>query len=233
VGSAAGDEGGSFGSFGSFGDEAALVAALRAGDERAFAWLLDHHDGPLRRFARTFVASEAAADEVVQETWLAVIEGIDRFEQRSSIKTWIYRILVNKARTRGVRDKRSVPFSSIAQGGSAGDPAGLGPTFPADRFLPPDHPEWPGHWASPPPDWENLPQQRLEARETLAQVRQAIDDLPSPHREVITLRDVQGWSSAEVCNLLDLTAANQRVVLHRARAKVRAALESYLTLALS
>jgi RNA polymerase sigma-70 factor, ECF subfamily len=230
------NEDGSNGGYGRFGDEAALVAALRAGDERAFAWLLDQHDRPLRRFARTFVASAAAADEVVQETWLAVIEGIDRFEQRSSIKTWIYRILVNKARTRGVRDKRSVPFSSMARGGSSGDtgdPGGLGPTFPADRFLPPDHPEWPGHWASPPPDWENLPQQRLEASETLAQVRQAIDALPSPHREVITLRDVQGWSSAEVCDLLDLSAANQRVVLHRARAKVRTALETYLTPALS
>jgi RNA polymerase sigma-70 factor, ECF subfamily len=199
--------------YGDYGDDAALVVALRAGDERAFAWLLDRHDRPLRRFARTFVATASAADEVVQETWLAVIEGIDRFEQRSSVKTWIYRILMNKARTRGVRDRRSVPFSS---------------TFPPDRFLPPDHPEWPGHWATPPPAWEDVPQQQLEARETLAQIRDAIDGLPSPHRQVITLRDVHGWSSAEVCELLDLTAANQRVVLHRARAKVRAALEAYL-----
>jgi RNA polymerase sigma-70 factor, ECF subfamily len=114
-----------------------------------------------------------------------------------------------------------VPFSSMAPG----DPE---PTFPPDRFLPPNHPEWPGHWATPPPAWEDLPQQQLEARETLVQIRLAIDDLPSPHRQVISLRDVHGWSSAEVCELLDLTAANQRVVLHRARAKVRAALAAYL-----
>jgi RNA polymerase sigma-70 factor, ECF subfamily len=210
---------------GSYGDDAALVTALRAGDERAFAWLFDRHDRRLRRFARTFVASAGAADEVVQETWLAVIEGIDRFEQRSSIKTWIYRILMNKARTRGVRDKRSVPFSSMAIGG----PGDAEPTFPPDRFLPPDHPEWPGHWATPPPAWENLPQQQLEAHETLAQMCDAIDALPEPHRQVITLRDVHGWSSAEVCDLLDLSAANQRVVLHRARARVRTALEAYLS----
>jgi RNA polymerase sigma-70 factor (ECF subfamily) len=208
---------------GNYGDDAELVTALRAGDESAFAWLLDHHDGPLRRFARTFVSGAAAADEVVQETWLAVIEGIDRFEQRSSVKTWIYRILMNKARTRGLRDKRLVPFSSMA-----GDADDMSPTFPPDRFLPSNHQEWPGHWATPPPAWEDLPQQQLEARETLAHIRNAIDALPSPHRQVITLRDVHGWSSAQVCELLDLTAANQRVVLHRARAKVRVALEAYL-----
>ena len=204
-----------------FADDALLVARLRTGDEAAFGWLLDRYDRPLRRLARTFVATSSAADEVVQETWLAVVEGIDGFAQRSSLKTWIYRILMNKARTRGVRDKRSVPFSSIA-----GD--GLEPTFPADRFLPPDHPEWPGHWASPPPPWDELPQARLEAQETLEQVGAAIAALPPLHRQVITLRDVEQWSSEEVCATLDLTPANQRVVLHRARAKVREALECYL-----
>jgi RNA polymerase sigma-70 factor (ECF subfamily) len=205
-----------------YADDTVLVAALRAGDEAAFAWLLDRHDRPLRRFARTFVATSAAADEVAQETWLAVIEGIDRFEQRCSVTTWLYRILVNKARTRGVRDRRSVPFSALA---TADD----GPTFPADRFLPPGHPDWPGHWATAPAPWDDLPQERLESGETLARVRAAIDALPMPHRQVITLRDVQGWTSAEVCELLNLTAANQRVVLHRARARVRADLEAYLT----
>jgi RNA polymerase sigma-70 factor, ECF subfamily len=197
-----------------YADDAVLVAALRAGDEAAFGWLVDRQDGPLRRLARTFVATQAAADEVVQETWLAVIEGIDRFEQRSSLRTWITRILMNKARTRGVRDQRSVPFSS---------------TFPADRFLPPDHPEWPGHWATPPPSWDELPPERLESRETFARVRAAIDDLPPLHRQVITLRDIDGWPPDQICTVLDLTPANQRVVLHRARARVRSALESYLT----
>jgi RNA polymerase sigma-70 factor (ECF subfamily) len=148
---------------------------------------------------------------------MALIEGIDRFEQRSSLKTWIYRILMNKARTRGVRDKRSLPFDPL-----------VGPTFPADRFLPADHPRWPGHWAVEVPDWEGLPPEQLEARETLDRVRDAIAGLPEVHRMVITYRDVEGWSAAEVCELLELTPANQRVVLHRARAKVRASLEDYL-----
>lgn len=203
-------------------DDAAVVAALRAGDEDAFARLLDRYDAPLRRLARSFVSSAATADEVVQDTWLAVIEGIDRFEQRSSLKTWIYRILMNKARTRGARDKRSIVFSAAAL-----DADGLGPTFPPDRYLPPGHPSWPGHWATEPSAWESLPQQQLDARETLERVRAAIADLPTVHRVVITLRDVEECSSAEVCELLDLTPANQRVVLHRARAKVRAALEEY------
>jgi RNA polymerase sigma-70 factor (ECF subfamily) len=180
-----------------YADDRTLVAALRGGDEAAFALLFDRHDRALRRLARTFVATQAAADEVVQETWLAVVEGIDRFEGRSSLRTWITRILMNRARTRGVRDKRSVPFSSVAD-----------PTFPPDRFLPPE---------------------QVEARETLDRVQAAIEDLPSLHRRVITLRDVDGWSPHEVCAVLDLTPGNQRVVLHRARARVRAALEAYLT----
>ena len=205
-----------------FGDDAVLAAGLRAGDEAAFAWAYDRHDRMLRRLARTFVATQAAADEVVQETWLAVIEGIDRFEGRASVRTWITRILMNKARTRGVRDRRSVPFSSSVPS-SVDDP-----TFPPDRFLPADHPQWPGHWASRPPSWDDVTAERVEARETLARVRTAIEELPPLHRQVITLRDVDGWPAAEVCALLDLTAANQRVVLHRARARVRAALETYL-----
>lgn len=210
-----------------FGDDDVLVTALRQGDETAFAWLLDRYDRSLRRLARTFVATPAAADEVVQETWLAVVEGIDRFEGRSALKTWVCRILVNQARTRGVRDKRSVPFSAMTRTGGTGD-GGLGPTFPPDRFLPAGDP-WAGHWATPPTPWDELPPDRFAAVETLAQVRAAIAALPQPHRTVITLRDVEGWSSGEVCDVLDLTPANQRVVLHRARAKVRTALDAYLT----
>jgi RNA polymerase sigma-70 factor, ECF subfamily len=181
-----------------YSDDAALVTALRAGDEAAFGWLLDQLDHPLRRLARTFVSTPAAADEAVQETWLAVVEGLDRFEQRSSVRTWVTRILMNKARTRGVRDRRSVPFSSIEA-----------PAFP-------------------PRPWEQLPAERVEARETVACVRAAIEALPPLHRRVITLRDVEGWPAGEICAVLELTPANQRVVLHRARARVRTAVASHL-----
>ncbi len=200
-----------------YSDDAALVTALRAGDEAAFGWLLDRLDRPLRRLARTFVSTPAAADEVVQETWLAVVEGVDRFEQRSSVRTWVTRILMNKARTRGVRDRRSVPFSSIEA-----------PAFPPEAFRGPDDPDWPGHWVVPPRPWEQLPAERVEARETVACVRAAIEALPPLHRQVITLRDVEGWPAGEICAVLDLTPANQRVVLHRARARVRDAVASYL-----
>jgi RNA polymerase sigma-70 factor (ECF subfamily) len=200
-----------------YSDDAALVTALRAGDEDAFGWLLDRLDRPLRRLARTFVSTPAAADEVVQETWLAVLEGLDRFEQRSSVRTWVTRVLMNKARTRGTRDRRTVPFSSIEA-----------PTFPPEAFRGPDDPDWPGHWVVPPRPWEQLPAEQVEGRETVACVRAAIEALPPLHRQVITLRDVEGWPAGEICAVLDLTPANQRVVLHRARARVRDAVASYL-----
>ena len=205
------------------GEDDDLVARLRAGDEDAFAELLDRYDAPLRRLARTYVATDAAADEVVQDTWLGVLRGIDRFEQRSSLKTWIFRILMNIARTRGVRESRSIPFSSAA---SALDD-GAEPTFAADRFRPPNGPDWPGHWASFPLDWEHQPESRLLASETMTRVAGAIAALPPAQREVLTLRDVDGWSSSEVCNALGLSETNQRVLLHRGRAKVRSALELY------
>jgi RNA polymerase sigma-70 factor (ECF subfamily) len=206
-----------------FADDAALIDALRAGDEAAFGWMLDQHNAALRRTARMYVATDALADEVVQETWLAVIKGIDRFEGRSSVKTWIYRILMNIARTKGVRESRSVPFSSAAGALSEG----AEPTFSADRFRPPDDPEWPGHWASFPLDWEHQPETRLLAAETLSLVGAALEQLPPAQREVLTLRDVNGWTSAEVCHALGVSETNQRVLLHRGRAKVRTALESY------
>jgi RNA polymerase sigma-70 factor, ECF subfamily len=206
-----------------FSDDAALVEALRAGDEGAFGWLLDTYHGALHRTARMYVATDAQADEVVQETWLAVLKGVDRFEQRSSLKTWLYRILMNIARTRGVRESRSIPFSSAS--GALDD--GAQPTFDADRFRPPSDAEWPGHWVSFPADWEHEPESRVVARETLALVETAIEELPPAQREVLTLRDVEGWTSAEVCNALGLSETNQRVLLHRGRAKIRNALESY------
>ncbi len=199
-----------------------LVARLRGGDEAAFRDLLDRFDAPLRRAARTYVATDAAADEVVQDVWVSVLRGIDRFEQRSSLKTWIYRILMNIARTRGTRDKRSIPFASLGSDGEDGDTA----TFSPERFQD-AHDDYPGHWAAFPSRWHDLPEVRAVGRETLDVVRAALDRLPPNQQEVVRLRDVEGWTSAEVCNALDLSETNQRVLLHRGRAKLRAALESY------
>lgn len=173
------------------------------------------------RLARTYVSSTAVAEEVVQEAWLGVVQGIDRFEGRSSLRTWIYRILVNTAKTRGAREGRSVPFASLA--GDEGEPS-----VDPDRFLPADHDRFPGHWSSFPPSFDDVPEERLLSGETLDHVRRVIDELPPAQAQVIRLRDVQGWTSQEVCNALELTETNQRVLLHRARTKVRAALERYL-----
>jgi RNA polymerase sigma-70 factor (ECF subfamily) len=202
-------------------NDAALVERLRAGDEDAFRLLLDRYDAPLRRVARTYVATDTAADEVVQDTWLGVLRGIDRFEQRSSLKTWIFRILMNIARTRGTRDKRSVPFSSLGS-----DDEDDGPTIAPERFQGPDG-RYPGHWAAFPNRWHDHPEIRAVAHETLGVVRQALDMLPPAQQEVVRLRDLEGWTSFEVCNALGLTETNQRVLLHRGRAKLRAALERY------
>src|SRR5262249_2336024 len=149
--------------------------------------------------------------------------GLGRFEGRSSLKTWIYRILLNRARTRGQREGRSIPFSAAwSADADPGEPA-----VEAERFLPPEH-QWHGHWVSFPHNWDELPEERLLAQETRAHLQEAIDALPPSQREVITLRDVEGWSSEEVRNALDISESNQRVLLHRARSKVRRALEQYL-----
>jgi RNA polymerase sigma-70 factor (ECF subfamily) len=200
--------------------DAALVAALRAGDEGAFRGLVLRHHAALVRLARASVSSHAVAEEVAQETWLAVIQGIDGFEGRSSLKSWIFAILVNRARSRGVREKRTVPMSSL--GGKGDD----GPAVDADRFVPAGQ-RWGGHWCSPPVPWEG-PAERLIAKETLGVVADAIKQLPARQRAVVSLRDVEGWSSEEVCALLELSEGNQRVLLHRGRARVRAALEDHL-----
>jgi len=205
-----------------YADDAVLVPALVAGDEAAFEWLVDRYDGALRRLARNYVSTQAVADEVVQETWLAVLQGIDRFERRSSLKTWIFRILMNKARTRGVREHRSVPVSSLD-----GDGTGT-PGFGEEWFRPPEDPVAAGHWAALPPRWEDQPQERLLSRETLDRVQDAIAALPVNLRQVLVLRDIEGWTSDEVCDVLSLSPSNQRVLLHRARAKVREQLASFL-----
>jgi RNA polymerase sigma-70 factor, ECF subfamily len=201
-------------------DEQRLIESLKAGDERAFATLLDEYSSSLLRVAMAHVSTKAVAEEVVQETWLGVIRGIDSFEGRSSLKTWIFRILTNIASTRGPRERRMVPFSSL---GPAGDDE---PSVDADRFFPPDHARYPDHWAIGPTAWE-MPEQELLSGETREVILQAIDGLPDSQRAVVTLRDVEGWPADEVCDALQLSEGNQRVLLHRARTKVRADLESY------
>lgn len=200
--------------------EAQLLEALRAGDEAAFAQLVREYQSSLVRVARIYVSTEAAAEEVAAETWLAVLNGLDRFEGRSSLKTWIFRILTNIAKTRAQRDGRTLPFSALQDPGRVPEAA-----LDADRFLDPEHPRWPGHWAVRPEPW---PEDALVAAETQAVVAKAIEALPPAQRAVISLRDVEGWSSEEVRNALELSETNQRVLLHRARSKVRRALESYL-----
>jgi RNA polymerase sigma-70 factor, ECF subfamily len=198
-----------------FSDDDVLVKALTARDEDAFAYLLDRYHSTLVRLAQQYVPSRAVADEVVQETWLAVIDGIDRFEQRSSLKTWLFRILVNIARSHGVRENRSIPFATAAvlEEEPAVDPRRFRRGLRAR-----------GAWKRPPRPWSE-PEQRAIDSETLATIRFAVDRLPPDQREVITMRDLLGWSAAEVCDALEVSDANQRVLLHRARSKVRASLE--------
>jgi RNA polymerase sigma-70 factor (ECF subfamily) len=205
-----------------FVDDGVLVEALRRGEESAFGWLVDRYDGSLRRLARSYVATAAVADEVVQDTWLAVVRGIDGFEGRAALSTWLYKILENIARTRGVREHRTIPFSSAA--GALDE--GAGPAVDPERFGVKGDPGY-GLWSAPPTPWDDEPEARLQSHETLAAVQAAIDALPPAQREVITLRDVEGWTSTEVRNALDLSETNQRVLLHRARAKVRRALEEH------
>jgi RNA polymerase sigma-70 factor, ECF subfamily len=202
--------------------EAQLLHALRAGDEGAFAALVREYHPSLVRIARTYVSTTVAAEEVAQETWLGVLNGLDRFEGRSSLRTWIFRILTNIAKTRAVRDRRSLPFSSLGEEADEEEPA-----VDPDRFMPPGE-RWAGHWKSYPERWGDLPEERLLSDETLGRVQEAIDLLPPAQRQVITLRDVEGWGSEEVCSALELSETNQRVLLHRARSKVRQALEAYL-----
>jgi RNA polymerase sigma-70 factor (ECF subfamily) len=198
-----------------------LLRSLRVGDEQAFAELLRAHGPAMLRVALLYVGSRAVAEEVVQEAWLGVIAGLPRFEGRSSLKTWIFRILTKIAKTRGQREARSIPFSSLAPADEPGEPA-----VDSDRFLGPET-AWDGHWSSArAPD--AVPEERLLAREARARLDAAIEALPENQRTVITLRDVSGLSSEETCDLLGISEINQRVLLHRARAKVRAAYEDYL-----
>jgi RNA polymerase sigma-70 factor (ECF subfamily) len=205
-------------------DEHGLLAALRGGDETAFVALVRQYHPALVRLATLYVGDPALAEEVAQETWLGALRGLDRFEGRSSLKTWLFRILVNRAKTRGQRESRSIPFSALWNPDA--EPAE--PAVEPGRFLPPDHPDWPGHWAAFPNNWDQVPEEVLLSQEALAVIQTAIAGLPPSQREVITLRDIQGWTAEEVCNVLNIGETNQRVLLHRARSKVRGALERYL-----
>jgi len=205
-------------------EDVALLQALRKGDETAFAQLIDHYQASLQRLAMTFVSSHAVAEEVVQDTWIGVLEGIDRFEERSSLKTWIFRILTNQAKTRGMRERRNAPLSPL---GYSTEEEPETPAVDPSRFHTAGY--WVDHWKSLPRYWDDeTPERLFLSKEGLAQIEKAISALPQTQRQVITLRDMEGLTAVEVCNILSIAETNQRVLLHRARSHVRRALEQYL-----
>lgn len=199
--------------------DALLVAKLRAGDEKAFSIVLDRYHSTMLRLAMVYVSNRAVAEEVVQEAWLGVLRGLNRFEGRSSFKTWLFRILMNCAKTRSQREKRSISFSSLEDNEH-------GPTVDPDRFRPAGE-EYEGHWKTFPHSWSDDPEEWLLAQETKKHILNAIEALPPRQKEIITLRDIEGWTSQEIIHLLGITEVNQRVLLHRARAHVRRVLEMY------
>jgi RNA polymerase sigma-70 factor (ECF subfamily) len=201
-------------------EDALLVEALRAGDEAAFAAIVGRYGAVMLRVARLYVPTRAVAEEVVQEAWLGVLTGIERFEGRASFKTWLFRILTNVAKTRAEREGRSTPFSSLAQTELGADEGAVDP----DRFIPQGE-RWASYWASTPRPFNEIPEQKLLSSETVAVVQRAIQALPEVQRAVITMRDVAGFETEDVCDALQLSEGNQRVLLHRARSKVRQALE--------
>lgn len=213
----------SAGGMGSEGDEQTL-AALRRGDENAFLQLVSMHHTAMLRIAMVYVGDPVVAEDVVQEAWLGVLKGIDRFEERSSLKTWIFSILANCARTRHNRESRSIPFSDLEPFEEGDD---LLPSVDPLRFNPPDAARYPGGWSDPPQPWAITPEDAVLGQEVMRRVRAAIAELPASQQTIITLRDVDGWSSEEVCNVLQISETNQRVLLHRARSKVRRSLEDY------
>jgi RNA polymerase sigma-70 factor (ECF subfamily) len=195
-----------------------LLERAREGDEEAFAALVRRHSPSLLRVAQMYVPSRAVAEEVVQETWLGVLRGLESFEGRSTFRTWLFRILVNRAMTRGTRERRSVPFAALAGAETDGDEPAVDPS----RFA------TEGFWGTPPRRWDEDPEAALDGAEALRIAREAIEKLPEMQRRVITLRDLEGFPSEEVRNVLGITETNQRVLLHRARAKVRRALEQWM-----
>ena len=203
-------------------DDLHLIEQLRNGNQDAFMVLIDRYATAMLRLAMVYVRVWAVAEEVVQETWMGVLEGLGRFEGRSSLKTWMFRILTNCAKTRAQREGRSIPFSSLEDNDT--DHAEY--TVDPGRFLPVDH-QWPGYWISFPSNWEEMPEDRMLSQETYACIHHAIETLPPKQREIIILRDMEGWNAEETCSFLGISVVNQRVLLHRARSKVRGMLEKY------
>jgi RNA polymerase sigma-70 factor, ECF subfamily len=197
-----------------------LVTALRAGDETVFTRLVREHGPGMLRVARKYVSTQAVAEEVVQEAWLGVLRSLDRFEGRSSFKTWLYRILTNTAMSRGEREARSIPFATLGGEGGAAD-VSVDPS----RFR--TEGAWVGHWAAPPENWAS-PEPRLLEAEARQIIDRTIAQMPEAQAIVITMCDIEGFAPEEVCNVLDISLTNQRVLLHRARSRVRQALEDYM-----
>jgi RNA polymerase sigma-70 factor (ECF subfamily) len=205
---------------GTFEKEESLLEALRSGDEAAFLALVEKHQSAMLRVGGIYLGDPAVVEEVVQDTWLDFLEGLDRFEGRSSLKTWLFTILTNNAKTRGKRERRSLSFSQL-EGEETDEPA-----VDPQRFLPSGQ-RWAGHWASKPQPWGRSIEEEVLSRELLKRIESAIQGLPTLQRTVISLRDVEVWSTEEVCNVLEVSETNQRVLLHRARSRVRQALERY------
>ena len=202
------------------GPDQHIVAGLRAGDERTFRELFERTYPMMKRVARAYVASDAVADEVVQDTWMAIVTGIERFQGRSALGTWMFSILTNQAKTHSARERRALPFSSVALTDVEE------PVVDPDRFQKDDE-AWPGHWATPPRPWQK-PERRLLSLEARDQLKRALEQLPERQRLIVVLRDVEGLSAEEVCGLLELSQENQRVLLHRGRSRLRSFLEEYL-----
>ena len=196
-----------------------IVSGLRAGDEHAFRDLYERQYPAMKRVARGYVESEAVAEEIVQETWIAILTGIGRFQGRSALSTWIFSILINQAKSHNARERRALPFSSIASSGDAE------PALDMDRFQKDDE-AWPGHWATPPRPWQK-PERRLLSLEARAQLKEALTQLPDRQRVIVGLRDIEGLSAQEVCEMLEISQENQRVLLHRGRSRLRGVLEDY------
>jgi RNA polymerase sigma-70 factor (ECF subfamily) len=203
-------------------DDTTLVDRLRRHDEAAFTALVDRYHLQLVRLATSYVPNPAVAEEVAQETWIGVLRGIDRFEGRSLFRTWLFRILVNQAKRRGERESRTIPFAAFSREDDDDQPE-----VAPDRFHPAGH-RWAGHWALLPQDWQEAPEERLLSDETRVVVQRAIEALPPNQRLVMTMRDVDGLEPEEICSILSISETNQRVLLHRARSKVRGQLERYL-----
>jgi RNA polymerase sigma-70 factor (ECF subfamily) len=202
--------------------EVALLARLRQGDERAFDELVTRHHSALIRMAMGYVADREVAEEVVQDTWMVVIEGLGRFEGRSSLRTWIFGIMIHKAKDRGVREKRHTTFSSFESADDEGDEA-----IDPSRFH--QSGEWAGHWALPPQPWDDqTPEKLLASQQAVNAMNKAIEALPRTLKDVLILRDVEGVDAKEACEILKISETNLYVRLHRARERVRQAVEAYL-----